>query len=321
MPPQDAASPDQPFLTLRDPDALPAALSRPVIAIGNFDGLHLGHKRVLRQTLDLARRLGRPAILLTFEPHPQAFFRPGIPFFRLTPGAARAELLGRLGLNGMVEISFDAALAATTAGDFIEAILCQRLGASGIVTGQDFHFGQGREGSPEFLMAAGARHGFVVEVVAPLEQEGRQISSTAIRAALARGDAERANAALGHDWFVRGKVLHGQKLGRTLGFPTANLRLPEECGLAHGIYAARACIDGKWRDGVASFGRRPTFDNGAPLLEMFVFDFSGDLYGKTIDIAFAPWIRGEAKFASADALASQMKQDCADARADRKSVV
>lgn len=297
------------MVRLRDPDGLPAGLRNPVLAVGNFDGVHRGHKKVIRTALDLARTLDRPAAVLTFDPHPRDFFQPRALRFQLTPPDVQAEIIAGLGVAGIIVLSFDQHLAGLGADAFVDDILCARLGVSGVVAGADFHYGRGRSGTPATLVEAGRRDGFAVELVRPEASDGAPVSSTRIRDSLAAGDIGEANAMLGHEWFVRGTVVHGQKLGRTLGFPTANLALDPGCGLRHGIYAVEAKVDGTVRPGVASFGRRPTFDNGAPLLETFLFDFSADLYGKSMDVAFVGFIRPEAKFASAEALVERMDED------------
>jgi riboflavin kinase/FMN adenylyltransferase len=302
-----------------DHGALPEALRGAVVAIGNFDGLHRGHKAVIGRAQALARRMGRPFAICTFEPHPANFFAGAPVIFRLTPEAAKAEALARLGVDGMIVLPFDARMANLSAEAFVRTILVERLGIAAAVVGYDFHFGHGREGSPAFLAEAGGRHGFAVEVIPKIAADPHgdleAVSSTAIRTALAQGDVALAARLLGHDYFVVGEVLHGQKLGRTLGFPTANLRLDLSSRLAHGIYAVTVSGAGLAQaGGVASFGRRPTFDNGAPLLEVFVFDFSGDLYGQTLEVGFVEWIRGEEKFDGIDALIRAMKVDEAKAR-------
>ena len=315
--PDTSASPA--FTLARDPALPPPGLAGCVAAIGNFDGVHRGHKAVIARARGLAAQLGRPCAVLTFEPHPSDFFARETVIFRLTPSAAKARLLARLGLDGMIELTFDAGLAGLSAEAFVEEILLRRLGVSAAVAGYDFHFGRGRLGTPGFLREAGARLGFGVDIVPKIlaDAEGSldAVSSTATRAALERGDAALARELLGHEYFVTGEVIHGQQLGRTLGFPTANIALDLSCRLAHGIYAVRATVDGVTRGGVASFGRRPTFDNGPPLLEVFVFDFAGDLYGRDMEVAFTGFLRGEAKFDSAAALIAQMRRDEAQARA------
>ncbi len=291
-----------------------AALRGAVVAIGNFDGVHRGHRAVVGAALARARSLGRPAAALTFEPHPRVFFRPQDPLFRLSDERAKLRLLAATGLSGAVVMTFDAALAGTSAEDFVRRILVERLAIAGAVIGFDFHFGRNRAGSPAFLTAEGARFGFAVDVVPSLEDEGRPVSSGGVRSALAGGKVVEAMELLGAPWFVSGPVIHGEKRGRGLGFPTANLRLDPSCALKHGIYAVRVGIGARRYDGVASFGRRPTFDNGAPLLEVFLFDFADDLYGQELDVAFIAWIRPEEKFAALDALRAQMAADSARAR-------
>jgi riboflavin kinase / FMN adenylyltransferase len=286
-----------------------------VLAIGNFDGVHRGHRTVIDAALKRARALGRKAAALTFAPHPRQFFRPQDPLFVLSGERDRLRLLAGAGLDGAIVMTFDRRLASTPAQDFVERILAGGFGIAGAAIGFDFHFGQNRAGSPQYLAEQGARLGFAVDIVPPLEDEGRPISSGGIRQALMAGKVVEAAELLGAPWFVSGQVIHGDKRGRELGFPTANIRLDPACGLKHGIYAVRVRAGGRVVDGVASFGRRPTFDNGAPLLEVFLFDFAGDLYGQTIDVAFIGWIRREQTFASIDALTAQMDADVAQARA------
>ncbi|MBY0612363.1 MAG: bifunctional riboflavin kinase/FAD synthetase [Beijerinckiaceae bacterium] len=294
---------------------MPERLSRPVLAIGNFDGLHRGHRAVTEAALAMGRTLGRPVVLLTFEPHPRAFFRPDVPLFRLTDTAAKTRLAERLGLDGMIVLNFDRALASESAVAFITDILIGRLGLTGAVVGFDFQFGARRAGTPQSLAEAGARLGFSVEIVPEQKEGGEGISSTLIRTKLGEGDIAEANRLLGYTWFIVGEVIHGRKVGRTIGYPTANIRLRDDCGLKHGIYAVWLTLAGRRLPGVASFGRRPTFDNGAPLLEVFVFDFNGDLYGETMEVAFVGFIRGEEKFDSVEALVARMDRDSEAARA------
>jgi riboflavin kinase/FMN adenylyltransferase len=295
-------------------DARNEVLLGAVVAIGNFDGVHRGHKAVIAAALGRAKMLSRPAAVLTFEPHPRSFFHPGEPLFRLTDETAKLRLLATTGLDGAIVLSFDAALARLSADEFVDRILIERLAITGAVIGFNFHFGAQRTGSPEFLAAEGKRRGFTVDVVPRFEDEGRPISSGPIRAALAAGNLDLAAELLGYPWFVSGAVIHGDKRGRELGFPTANLRLDAACGLRHGIYAVRVGVGGRHYDAVASFGRRPMFDNGSVLLEIFLFDFSGDLYGAQLDVAFIAWLRDEKKFASAAELVGQMQEDSRMAR-------
>jgi riboflavin kinase/FMN adenylyltransferase len=306
--------PEKTFSVVRD-DAPAEALRGAAVAIGNFDGVHRGHKAVIAAALSRARSLGKPAAALTFEPHPRAFFNPHEPLFRLTDETAKLRLLAATGLDGAIVLTFDAALAKLTAEDFVQRVLVERLAISGAAIGFNFHFGANRAGSPEFLQTQGKRHGFAVDIVPPLRDGDRPVSSGPIRAALAAGRLEDAADFLDYPWFVSGTVIHGDKRGRELGFPTANLALDPTCALRHGIYAVRAAAAGRRYDGVASFGRRPMFDTGAVLLEIFLFDFDGDLYGVNIDVAFIAWLREEAMFASAEELVLQMEEDSRLARA------
>ncbi len=305
--------PTKSFRIVRDaaPDD---ALRGAVVAIGNFDGLHRGHKAVIAAAQSRAKALGKPAAALTFEPHPRTFFKPGEPLFRLTDEAAKLRLLAATGLDGAIVLTFDAALAKLSADEFVRRILVERFAVSGAAIGFNFHFGAKRSGSPDFLVAEGKKFGFAVDVVPRFEDGGRPVSSGPIRQALAAGELDRAAEFLGYPWFVSGAVIHGDKRGRELGFPTANLKLDAGCELRHGIYAVRVAAGGRRYDGVASFGRRPMFDNGSVLLEVFLFDFSGDLYGATIDVAFIVWLRDEQVFSSAEELTRQMGEDARLAR-------
>jgi riboflavin kinase / FMN adenylyltransferase len=305
--------PTKNFIVVRD-NAPDASLRGAVVAIGNFDGVHRGHKAVIAVAQYRAKALGKKAAVLTFEPHPRDFFNPKERVFRLTDEAAKLRLLAAAGLDGAIVLTFDAALARLTAEEFVARILVERFAVSGAVIGFNFHFGVSRAGSPDFLIAEGEKYGFTVDVVPPFEDNGRPVSSGPIRAALAAGRVDDAAEYLGYPWFVSGEVIHGDKRGRELGFPTANLRLDAGCGLRHGIYAVRVGLGGRHYDGVASFGRRPMFDSGAVLLEVFLFDFAGDLYGRTIDVAFIGWLREEETFASVDDLVRQMQEDARSAR-------
>jgi riboflavin kinase / FMN adenylyltransferase len=302
------------FTVIRDTTPAAAIPKGMVVAMGNFDGVHLGHRAVIDAALRMGQAHGRPALAVTFEPHPRSFFSPNTPQFRLTDEAGKLRLLAGAGLAGAVVMTFDKRRAGTTAQDFVHHDLIERLGISGIAVGYDFHFGKGRVGSPSLLVAEAPRLGIEVDVQAHVDIEERPVSSSAIRMALAEGQIEDATAMLGGPWFITGEVVHGDKRGRGLGYPTANIRLDKSCGLKHGIYAVRVGHGDKRFEGVASFGRRPTFDNGAPLLEIFLFDFQGDLYGSRLDVAFIAFIRDELKFANIDALIHQMDDDSACAR-------
>jgi len=305
--------PTKNFIVVRD-NAPDASLRGAVVAIGNFDGVHRGHRAVIAVTHNRAKALGRKAAAMTFEPHPRDFFNPKERLFRLTDEAAKLRLLAATGLDGTIVLPFDAALARLTAEEFVARILVERFEVSGAVIGFNFHFGVSRAGSPDFLIAEGKKCGFTVDVVPPFRDNGRPVSSGPIRAALAAGRVEEAAEFLGYPWFVSGEVIHGDKRGRELGFPTANLTLDAACGLRHGIYAVRVGLDGRHYDGVASFGRRPMFDSGVVLLEVFLFDFAGDLYGRDMDVAFIAWLRAEEEFASAEDLVRQMQDDARRAR-------
>src|SRR3977135_3433759 len=304
-----------PCFTVISDTTPPAAIPKgAVVALGNFDGVHLGHRAVIAAALRMGREHDRPALAVTFEPHPRRFFSPNTPQFRLTDEAAKLRLLAGTGLAGAVVMTFDKDRAETTAQDFVQHDLIERLGVSGIAVGYDFHFGKGRVGSPSLLVSEAPRLGIEGDVQPHVDIEERPVSSSAIRMALAEGQIADATAMLGGPWFVAGLVIDGEKRGRDLGYPTANTRLDKNCGLKHGIYAVRVGRGTERFDGVASFGRRPTFDNGAPLLEIFLFDFNGDLYGTTLDVAFIAFIREELKFDSVEALVRQLDADSARPR-------
>ena len=301
------------FLIVRD-TAPEGALHGAVVAMGNFDGVHRGHQAVIAAAQERAKALGTPAAVLTFEPHPRTFFVPGEPLFRLTDEAAKLRLLASTGLDGAIVLTFNAALASLMADEFVDRILVGRFGVSGAVIGFNFHFGKNRAGSPDFLAAEGRKLGFTVDVIPPFEINGRPVSSGPIREALAAGRPEGAATLLGFPWFISGEVIHGDKRGRELGFPTANLSLDAACGLRHGVYAVRVAVGERLCDGVANFGRRPMFDSGVVLLEVFLFDFSGDLYGQRIDVAFIARIREEKFFGSLEELVQAIDEDSRLAR-------
>lgn len=306
------------FEIIADGAAVPADLRGGVVAIGNFDGIHRGHQAVLKSALDEARADGVPAIVLTFEPHPRTVFRPQAPLARITPWPLKTRLLRLLGFDAVICLDFTRAFASKSAEAFVDDVLVDRLGATHVVTGFDFHFGRDRQGNPAFLVDAGTRKDFAVTQVEVFTDEGREpVSSSRIRALLGEGEVAAAAALLAYRYTVEAEVIHGKKLGRTLGYPTANMALPDECMLLHGIYAVRLRrANGDLFDGVASFGRRPTVDDdGVPLLETFVFDFDGDLYGEICDVSFFGYLRGEIKFDGLDPLMVQMRLDEAEARA------
>jgi riboflavin kinase / FMN adenylyltransferase len=302
------------FENLINPEIMPETLMHPVVAIGNFDGMHWGHRQLIDQAIAMASRTATPAAILTFEPHPRSFFQANKPFFRLTSPEQKARLAETFGLNGLITLSFNADLAALSAETFMRDILVGKLGISGAIVGYDFHFGKGRAGSPEALKAFGSNHGFETAILKPQEKDGEIVSSSLIRQLLSEGDVARANAMLGHIWGIAAEVRHGDKRGRLLGYPTANLHLDPAVTLKHGIYAVRASVDGVSYPAVASFGRRPTFDDGAPRLEVHLFDVSLNLYGKMMDVDFVGYIRSELKFNGVEPLIQQMNQDSLIAR-------
>ena len=304
------------FHLIESLSGIPETARSGVVAIGNFDGVHRGHQAVLDTALEIGRTEGLPVLAMTFEPHPRTVFRPEAPVFRLTPPAVKARIIRAIGFDGLVIVPFDHVFAAIPAETFIEEALLGTLSMRHVVTGYDFHFGKARQGSPSFLAARGAELGFGVTVVEAFADEGGEpVSSSRIRAALEVGDITAANALLGYRWFVSGTVVHGDRRGRELGYPTANIPLAANCRLHHGIYAVTLRFEGEVHEGVASYGRRPTFDNGPPLLEVHLFDFSRDLYGGTVEVAFFGYIRSERKFDSIEALVSRMDRDCEEARA------
>ncbi|KIU29042.1 MULTISPECIES: bifunctional riboflavin kinase/FAD synthetase [unclassified Sphingomonas] len=294
---------------------VPPHLAGGIVALGNFDGFHLGHQAVVGQAVARARAEGRPALVATFDPHPVRHFRPDTPPFRLTTLDQRERLFAAAGVDAMVVFAFDAALAALSAEAFAER-LAARLQVAGVVTGEDFTFGQGKRGDVAMLAALGTAHGFTAETVGAVTLDGETVSSSRIRELLRAGDPRGAARLLTRPFAIEGTVQHGDKLGRTIGYPTANLDMGKYLRPAYGIYAVTARLpDGRQVQGAANLGIRPTFDPPKELLEPYFFDFSGDLYGQTIEVALIDYIRPEAKFDSLDALTAQMEADCAEARA------
>ncbi|WP_306120848.1 MULTISPECIES: bifunctional riboflavin kinase/FAD synthetase [unclassified Roseitalea] len=303
---------------LADLDALPADLRGGCVAIGNFDGVHRGHQAVLEAARQVATRDRMPALVLTFEPHPRAVFTPADAPARITPAPMKAQILEALGFDAVIEMPFTFEFAAHTADAFIDTVLVNGFGARHVVTGFDFHFGKNRQGGPAFLMEAGRTRGFDVVLVDALRDDGAEVvSSSRIRDYLAAGGIEAANALLGYRYRVQARVARGERLGRTLGYPTANMAIAGDSPLAHGIYAVRFFrADGTIHEGVASYGRRPTVtEEGAPLFETFLFDFDGALYGEDCTVSVCAFLRGEEKFDTLDALVAQMRRDEAQARA------
>ncbi len=295
-------------------DHVPRTARGAVLAIGNFDGVHRGHQVLLARAKDIAKPLKAQAGVLAFDPHPRTLFQPDRPHFRLTSITRRIALFQRFDMDLTVVLPFNRALAELSAEHFIERVLVAGLGITHAVIGYDFHFGKGRGGSPASLAAAGQEMGFGVTVVDPVAEGGEVVSSSAIRAELAQGDVEGAAALLGHAWRISGEVKGGAKRGTGMGYPTANIGLPPGTALAHGIYAVKVHVGRKVHDGAAYLGTRPTFDNGEAVLETFLLDFDGDLYGKTIELEFIGFVRGDRKFDSMDALVAQMDKDVARTR-------
>ena len=301
---------------IRHPRDCPKEARHAVVALGNFDGVHRGHRALIKEAGNIAHASRRSLAALVFEPYPREFFRPGDPTFRLTDFRSKAHLLSELGVDDLFVLAFDAALAAKLAQDFVMEVLVEALAVSHVVVGADFRFGKGRGGDTAVLGYMGAMEGFGVTVFPPLIEEGEKISSSQIRTALREGRPEEAARLLGHPWSVEGHVAPGDKRGRTIGFPTANLKLDRVLHPAFGVYAVRARLHGRetplW--GVANFGVRPTFAAPAPLLEVHLFDFSGEIYGEGLSVEFVHYLRPEKKFESLDALKAQIAADSAEAR-------
>ncbi len=286
-----------------------------IVALGNFDGFHRGHQAVVGRAVALARAQGRPAIVATFDPHPVRWFKPDVPPFRLTSLDQRAALFAAAGADAMLVFRFDGELAGVSAEDFITDRLIARAGAAGVVTGEDFTFGRARGGNTRVLAEIGSAHGLVVETVGPVTEHGETISSSRIRDALQAGDCATATRLLTRPFAIRSVVQHGDKVGRTIGYPTANIDMADYLRPRYGIYAVRGRLgDGRVLDGAANLGVRPSFDPPKELLEPYFFDFSGDLYGEQIEVELHAFIRPEAKFNDLDALTAQMERDCDRAR-------
>jgi riboflavin kinase/FMN adenylyltransferase len=306
-----------------DPATLPEAARGAVVAIGNFDGVHPGHLMVIGECRRIADREGRPAAVMAFEPHPRSFFRPDQPTFRLTPAAHRARLLAAAGMDAHFLLPFDRALATLDAEAFVERVPVGALGVAHVVVGYDFHYGRARQGTPAALVAAGQAHGFGVTVMDQASDEGGGVySSSRVRTALGEGDMVGAAQALGRPFEIEGTVLAGDRRGRTLGYPTANIDPADYARPRFGVYAVQVGVpadDGTaavaWHGGVANFGIRPMYALDRPLLEAHLFDFTGDLYGRGVAVRFIRFLRGEGRFDGPAALVAQMDRDSADARA------
>jgi riboflavin kinase/FMN adenylyltransferase len=300
--------------------AFPERYRGGVIAIGNFDGMHRGHQALIQSAVDEAQRRGSSCGLVTFEPHPRSFFRPAEPVFRLTPLPLKSRLAGALGVDFVSVIHFDATLAALTPERFVEEHLVKRLGVSHVISGYDFHFGKGRKGNPDTLRDLGKQHGFSVTVLDQVTDDNglAPFSSSSIRGALHHGHIRDASHELGYYWTILGEVVHGDRRGRQIGFPTANIIVEDGVEPFQGIYAVfvgdAEQAGAPLRLGAGYFGKRPTFDTNRTFLEVFLLDFSGDLYGKNLLVEFVDLIRPDRKFESVAELVSQMTHDCGEVR-------
>jgi riboflavin kinase/FMN adenylyltransferase len=298
--------------------AFPDDLRESIVAIGNFDGMHRGHQILLGMAREEARRHRKKWGIVTFEPHPRSFFRPREPIFRLTPLPLKARLAAALGVDFVVALAFDASFAAMTPEEFVEKILVAKLGAAHAVMGYDFHFGRGRKGSPETMTRLGQQLGFGTTIVDQVTDDDgiAPFSSSSIRDALRHGHVRQAALELGYWWTIEGEVMHGAERGRAMGMPTINIALEEGAEPAQGIYATRVRdVTGEngqsWR-AAGYFGKRPTFDGEQIFAEAFLFDFSGDLYGRRLAISFVDFIRGDRRFESTEDLVAQMNADCVE---------
>lgn len=297
-------------------DTLPDKLLGAIIALGNFDGFHLGHQKVVAETVQWAHSEGRPAIIATFDPHPVRHFAPHVPPFRLTTLDQREEIFSGAGADAMLVFDFDDELAAMEAQDFITRLLAGHLGAAGVVTGEDFTFGKGRGGNTDVLREVGATCGIEARQVGPVMADRQIVSSSRIRDALKAGECDVAAKLLTRPFSIRGTVIDGDKRGRQIGFPTANMEFGHYLRPRFGVYAVTGRILATGQDllGASNIGVRPMFDPPKELFETFFFDYSGDLYGQEIEVALHHFLRPEAKFDSLDALIAQMEKDCAQAR-------
>ncbi len=286
-----------------------------VVAIGNFDGVHLGHRALIAATVAKARDLGKPSAVMMFEPHPREFFQPNEVMFHITPLNRKLQLISKLGIKVAFVETFDQGLARLSADEFIERVLVAGLGVAHVIIGYDFYFGFKRQGNPELMLKRGEEMGFGVTIVPPQAEAGEVFSSSSVRLHLAQGDVKGAAHMLGETWRVHGKIVGGAHRGAGLGFPTANIPMPVGTALGHGIYAVKAHVDGQAHNAAAYLGTRPTFDDGHPVLEVFLIDFKGDLYGHEMEVEFIDFIRGDRKFHSEAELIAQMEEDVAKVRA------
>ncbi len=303
------------MIRLSGDQPVPALARGAVVALGNFDGFHVGHQAVVGRAIERARAEGRPAMVATFDPHPARLFKPDAPPFLLTTISQRMDLFEAFGADAALALPFDGKLAAVSPEGFVSDWLHERIGAAAVVTGEDFTFGKARAGTTADLATLCERHGMHAETVRAVETDGAVASSTRVRQHLKAGEMEAAAALLTRAYAIRGMVQHGDKLGRTIGFPTANIALGDYLRPAYGVYAVRGRLaDGRVLNGAANLGIRPQFDPPKELLEPYFFDFSGDLYGQELTVELVRFLRPEAKFDSLDALTAQIEADCAEAR-------
>lgn len=294
---------------------VPPELRGSAVAIGNFDGVHRGHRALIAEAKARAKEKKSLSSALVFEPYPREFFQPNEVHFRLTSLKRKLAIFEKLGLDAVFVEPFGAELAALSAENFIERVIVAGLGACHVVIGYDFYFGHKRGGNPELMLRAGEELGFGVTVMPPIAEAGEPFSSSAVRLYLAQGDVRGAANMLGEPWRVAGRVVGGARRGTGMGYPTANLPMPKGTTLGHGIYAVKAYLDGIPHDAAAYLGTRPTFDDGMPVLEVFLFDFKGDLYGREMEVEFVDFIRADRKFHSVEELVAQMDEDIAKVRA------
>ncbi len=288
-----------------------------VVALGNFDGVHKGHQAIIERGKHKAKALGAQLAVVTFEPHPKQYFDPHMRPFRLTPHLSKRFFLAKLGVDALFELEFNEQLAQMGAEDFVKDILMQKLNIAAAVTGYDFHFGKNREGSPQKMEQLALTYGFGYDCVAALgDEDGKIWSASRIREALREGDVATATHILGRPYMFEGEVIHGQALGRTIGFPTANVLPDEYKRPMRGVYAVKAKIIGEdiWRNGVANIGYRPTVDGDHTLIEVHILDWEGDIYGRRLRVALLDFIRKEQKFDGIESLKNQINRDVALAK-------
>ena len=305
---------------IKNNETVPDDLKGAVLALGNFDGVHRGHQAVLDRGAGIARKHDAALGVMTFDPHPRLFFKPTTQLFTLSPLERKLELLAAFGIDFTTVLGFDGDLAALTAEEFIDEIICKQWQAAHVIVGYNFFFGKGRGGSPQLLQERGAEKGFGVTVIDPASDDGEVFSSSAVRDLLRVGNVREAAEVLGHWWTITGSVERGAGRGTGMGYPTVNVMLEAGQALHHGIFASRVWVDGHRFDGAAYNGRRPTFDNGIAKLEVFLFDFNESLYGHRIDVELIDFIRPDEAFENAEALMVQMDKDCTRAREILKEI-